>query len=66
MPDTRSPYRDWQQTDLRRQYAYSRPGVHTAYKDYSMPEARRRNWPWIVLMVAGLLIGLASCWGVSL
>lgn len=66
MPDTRSPYRDWQQTDLRRQYAFTRPGVHTAFKDYSIPERRSRNWPWAVLLVAGVLFGVASCFGAAL
>ena len=63
MPEPRSPYRDWQRTDLRREYAYSRPGVHTAYKDYSVPEKRAARWPWVVGFV---IIAALAFWGVKL
>lgn len=52
----RNPFKDWQDTDPLRAYATGRPGVHTAYKDYSVPERRVSVWPWLAPLLAAVLI----------
>lgn len=59
---TRNHQRDFEQTDLRRQYAVTRPGVCTEFHHYGPADCKRGlHGFWIIgLMAVGTVVGVLA------